>query len=439
MKKGITKKILIVVVSALIIVMPFSIKAETFFTDYGIISAFQYFTDRGQIAVVSSNTDNPLFAESLTGSIPLVYGSNDNYNFNVYNFNDSFIGKYIGYGSYRVGTEGSFTGIIYESLQGNREGCQNCYLKLEDSNGVEIIQRNVTFNFSNQFESSYLETNYNLYAYTSGTIKTKQYDFRYANSSFSGKDQYLIFGFTKANNPNVSGATMNNTIRFQGDDGDLTSTFSYSTQRKVFGGINFYVIKFNANNYNGWYTIEVDWLNNKNIDIIPVFYGLGDTMSEYMYNSFVNNLLIDNNKLLKNIDITNTNIDKSTKSIDNKMTVNNNLLTQLKTLFESGNAGSQSSVNSADSSNSELESSNNVFIQQQNSFNNQMTNNLNNINTNFNLTENQGFVQTAAWFRARFNDLTSSNNIQGNNAFALMINFALIMGLALTILGKIRS
>ena len=441
MKKGITKKILIVIISAFLLVMPFSISAETYIDNISVIGSYFHFLDHGLSYNMSADIsgkikDNPTTFSIGARDLYLNYNEIDTtkYNINVHNYsNNALLGKFQ---AFEVSDGGvAYTFIHYISTTGQKLTCQDCYISIDNYSLLDNISNPNAINFSHTVNFDDLDAaieNKDFYSYVSGTYTNLG---RYTGNNYIYPNFHFIFAIPK-NVYNGSAASVNNSIQFYTNSG--SHSFTSTTRRESYGGFNIYDITFNGQE--GWVTFDIGVLNGKSLsNVMPIWFGSKDTMSSDLYASLYGNIELANNYLLNDISGRLATTNKLLTTNNQLTTTTNNLLTQIKTLFESGNAASQSSVNNADNSNSQLESSNDDFIQQQNSLNNQMNNNLNNINTNFNLMENQGFVSTAAWVRRRFNDLTSSTLISGNNAFGLMINFALIMGLALTILGKIRS
>lgn len=105
----------------------------------------------------------------------------------------------------------------------------------------------------------------------------------------------------------------------------------------------------------------------------------------------------------------------------------------LSNLVENGNMTSQTATHELDNTTSDLSSTADQYHNLENTFINDLDSNLQNLTLDSNLITNGNFLTSANWVRTQFNRMTN------NNPFGSMIFFTLSLGIALAIIGKIRS
>lgn len=105
----------------------------------------------------------------------------------------------------------------------------------------------------------------------------------------------------------------------------------------------------------------------------------------------------------------------------------------LSNLVENGNMTSQTATHELDNTTSDLSSTADQYHNLENTFINDLDSNLEDLTLDSNLITNGNFLTSANWVRTQFNRMTN------NNPFGSMIFFTLSLGIALAIIGKIRS
>lgn len=184
------------------------------------------------------------------------------------------------------------------------------------------------------------------------------------------------------------------------------------------------------------------------ISIIPIFLGdskeLTDNYSQYMgidtetesQLKIVNtHLTVIENKLdtLHSDNVT-THGKLDTLHSDN-VTTHNKLDSVIKNLT-TGNSATENQVSRNDTATSNFNSKGNQLHSIESSNNTSLSNNLDRIGTDNLLFSDNGFLDSVWFVRTVFNNLI---NFDSSNSIRLSIIFALILGLALTIIGKLRN
>ena len=104
--------------------------------------------------------------------------------------------------------------------------------------------------------------------------------------------------------------------------------------------------------------------------------------------------------------------------------------------FYKDSTGSSSSLNS---SNIQLSSNVSSFNTLESSYTDSMNDNFSNVSTDSGLLKQNGFVKSAQWVSTQFNNLANLETADGSQPFKLLIVYSLILGIALILLGKVRS
>lgn len=295
-------------------------------------------------------------------------------------------------------------------------GFENSYLNTLNSINSNISQLvstndNIMYNFpiesytfiNSLYRRDYIiddyTTNFN-YKYPIFNLKRNQYlvyNYYLGAPSTGNNEIDLIFGTTEY---------INNLTAFQ-------NFFRISNIDNV--SIKFDQLYFTYNNnYN--YIIKLTFTNNNTSGKSITIQSLVDTKVMPIYLNYSS---------------------KKNLSSDFALTYNlsNRLLDDIDYIAH-GSIPSNNSVNNAISTNNTAQS---TFVQEEQLINNQelaMQQNLDNLdisNKNNNLFGNSKFIASAQWVKTQFDWFTN------NNAFGYLITFSLVIGIALVIIGKLRS
>lgn len=236
------------------------------------------------------------------------------------------------------------------------------------------------------------------------------------SSAYSSTNNFQIYADTKYylafycdrnlwQSSSIPAQILNYYVR-DGYSADITAT------RKGYdgNGIYYYVVTFSATNYQSstrttYLTIDFPRLNSDS-HIIPMYFGTGIDLS-------------DDQKTMFNI----------TTNLETTIITENN---ETQTLMTSGDSTSQTSENHVNSTNNNLTNKVNSLESYESSFNSDLNNSLNNI-TLPNVGGVVKFGNAARWVSAQFTRIANDQRIN----FPLI--FCLTLGLALTILGRIRT
>lgn len=489
MKRGVI--VLSVIISLVLsTITPFFIEASTYDIDYDYfnipiwqISAYEYFINHGFKNFTFSNNQNKAETQSIgfdsttltttydlsslvprfTMEIPqhslstlfTQYMNNSNYDFRVYR-GGNFLGYFAGFG-----VNG---GLMYYSGTEARVTCQPtsadaCYLKINDLDPTSSISYtlNITENvqYINTpsfiievtgssstslsglegllFSQHYFENNQ---IYSTGNINgtfTPYTSYNYLDGTFLSSGKTYVFSYMyDISQGGISSNTSDHVLDFFSNSS--TSDISYSVSNTIYNGYRIFRYHIVNNGTSGiYFTFNDRALNNKTFSCIPLYYGLKEQMPDDIY-SFLFNSRLEDVKTKQDTQITNQ---------ETQITNQETIITRLGTIITNittGGSKEQSSANTADSVNS---SSNQVFNnahQQEETALNNMNSNLESLNpgsANNSLFGNTKFIWSARWVKNQFENMTISNG--ASNAFGMLITFSLIIGVALTIVGKLRT
>lgn len=421
MKKGINKILILLITSALLL-MPFSVFAETYINNVGVIGAYQHFINHGMSYSMKSNydllyTDNPSIYSISANNLRLNhYNNNETYRLYVKSSasNGQILGPYMG----SQVNNGNM--MLYYSSGNASIACTNCYIIYYDPTTSDDYFTNPnTINISNSVNfdniNGYLE-NGNLFSYVSGTYTNlnqyKGYDYLFLSRN-------ILFSFACPSSVyNGSANAVKNSLIFNNPSSN-TNSYSADVTRIALGGFNYYILEFTGSG-DGWTTFDIGVLNGLNLDsIIPIYYGFKGNMPSDIYAMLYSNLDIErNSKIDRTNELLNTN---------NALTTQTNSL--LSTLVN-GNTSSNNSVSNLDNTNSNLNNAINDYDTIEQTLTNDLTSNLNNINTNFRLNSVTKFSSASNFVKNQFNKFM---NIE---PFNLLVTYSLTLGLAMLIIGK---
>lgn len=117
---------------------------------------------------------------------------------------------------------------------------------------------------------------------------------------------------------------------------------------------------------------------------------------------------------------------------------------RLERLLESGNETSQQVQNNIDDITDDFSDSSQIIASADTTAIDNLDNALDDININFDITGISRFRTSMNWVSSTFvhiikNDFIDSENYEGRNIFEYVLMFSLVLGLALTIIGKLRN
>lgn len=250
-----------------------------------------------------------------------------------------------------------------------------------------------TFNTTSGYEENYLLNIY-MYPHIEGTYSS--------NTSYTDSD--FVFLTTGTYIFACMGNESSSNIYLYGADG--TTNITASRKRPILDTwmkLDYYEFTITKNQR---YTINLSGLRNKYIRMTPVYFGQKD----YMPISVSNLLAID--------------------STDR--TILNDIKTGINNLV-SGNTQSNNAVNNLNNVTSDFNTSVNNIETTETLAKNNFNTSMNNISTNIDLTGNASFLAAMTWVSTQYTNIVSNNPIQ----YVLM--FCLVLGIALTIIGKVRN
>lgn len=258
---------------------------------------------------------------------------------------------------------------------------------------------------------------------------------------------------------------MNNISIYDGGSGNVSFQFN----RQFIGSSQLVRISFtNKASESTAISFAIEQLRGLKFSVQPIWLGYRDNMPKDMYDFYytdkyipyfedmlsnqqvqINNesTIITNQGIQitrMNTMITNQNTqitNQNTQIINQETQITNQntiitKLTDLITQIKTGENKEKNSANQADSANSQMNDTISSYENLESNSLNNMNDSLDSLdisNQNNNLFGNSKFIGSAKWVRDRFNELTV------NNAFGYMITFSLVIGLSLTIVGKLRN
>lgn len=291
-------------------------------------------------------------------------------------------------------------------------------------------------------------------------IITQPSSYSTADRVYLTKDNTFYFAFWI--NGNISGVNGNMTLYYS--DG---STETVTCQNVgIFTGQMIARYEITNTNASKWATISIPYLDGKEYQISPIYYGkaygITDEIAQMIgYDSqtitaikqvgsdiedelvIINNTLTTTNSRLSTINSSisnmNTNIGSKIDSTNSKldtlhsdMETNNSRLDTIRSYLSNGTSATQSAVSSNSTSNQQFNSSSSQYITAESGAIEDMESGLQDINTSPDLLSSSKFIQSANWVTNQFNRLVTGT------PFELVITFALVLGIALVFIGKVK-
>lgn len=411
MKKGINK-IILVIVSALLILMPFSysIKADETIIDwdsYGVatyqIGAYSYWYEYGLSNIAYQEQQSTGFVITTT------YGQhnynitregvlgNDYSKFYVYNMNGVRLGEY--HSSYHTTTPAGVQRNYITYINSNKvqAQCESCYIGFETDENDIIRLTETSYNSSTTGNDTYVNRLQFVVPSLKGVYShPTTYNNRFKGISYKN-DEYVISFMS-----NLKLQYKTPTLQLISDRDISALTLSQVNQTNI-GNWDLRTYKV-VNNGNS--ALPFDWyisnFNNQNVEIIPIYQGSVAQMPADLYQ------LAYGNKYIY-------------ETHDN----------ELIQLMNNGNSGSQSAVDDADITNNDFQNVNDNFSNLEGDFSSNMNNSLNAIDTNLNVNNLSGFVYGANWVKTQFDFM-----INNYEPVELLVTYSLILGLAMLLIGK---
>lgn len=282
--------------------------------------------------------------------------------------------------------------LMYNSS--NYEHTYQCATWTDSSHTSCQVWREMTSGASTQHVVSYSNMGYMNGKYQSIT-----------NNSWDGAGYLLpneefVLAFasprgTFANNPNIQ--------MYRVDSGGVDTTCDITVKSRFNGTDRLYLFVI-VSTQGGSYHINLTDFNNVSGSIKPYYFGY----KKYMTNDMSQFLFGESNALEVNDSITHD-------------------------LISDGNIASQQSVINSDNANANLNQAFNNYDSYEQTFKNNFENAFSGINTNVSIFSNSNFLRSADWVRIQFNRFTNGN------VFGYMLQFSLILGLALVVIGRMRS
>lgn len=411
MRKGLTKKLTIILLALTMSVSPFlytpiyadetiidwdsfgvptyQTGAYAYWYEYGLSNiAYQEQQDTGFVITTSYGQHN--YNVTREGVL-----STEQYTLYVYSTTGARMGKFIGYNEKTTTANGN---IAYLSSNNTQSYCANCYVGFETDPNDIIRLTEAQHNSTTSGNDTYV----NRLQYVVPSLKgvyshPTTYNNRYKGIAYRN-DEYVI---SFMSNLKLQYKTPSLQMISDRDISDLT--LSQVNQTNI-GNWDLRTYKV-VNNGNS--ALPFDWyisnFNNQNVEIIPIYQGSVSQMPADLYQ------LAYGKKYIY-------------ETHDN----------ELIQIMANGNNSSQQSVDDADNINNELTNSDNEYSTLENQFSSDLNTNLNNIDNSLNLNNNSSFIASANYVKDRFNRFT--NNMPAIN---LVITFSLLVGLTTLLIGKV--
>lgn len=282
---------------------------------------------------------------------------------------------------------------------------------------LTVSSHNYNFSAIPFTESNYLNS-YASYHNLTGVPNTYS-SYVNTNGFYIRGNDTLVFSFVCSTLPNMG------TVFSQ--DSSINVSVSRTASRIVGNGNEFgnqfvklvYVFT-NSSSSGGWFTFNAFPNITSSINVIPVFFGYTNEMTDDTRH--ILGLETELESLLK---VNNT----LTTSINNRI---NSVLTYQK----SGDSTTSTRVGYNSDSNSSFNTSSNSYHSLETNQLNDTSTKLGNIDTSNALYSNNGFLSAVNFVKAVFQNLISYDS---SNALRLMITFSLVLGVALTVIGKLRN
>lgn len=210
---------------------------------------------------------------------------------------------------------------------------------------------------------------------------------------------------------------------------------------------------FTNNDIGKWATISIPFLDGKTFPISPIFFGelesaSDETLSILRYDTNTESAIKEQtrniqsyitgqtNSIVSTINSqTNTlsgNITNQTESLGNKLNTGNGFLESISNYLNTGNPSTSSVVYDNDYATSVFDTTSSAYISSESAAVDNMENGLQNISTSSDLLSSSKFIQSANWVTNQFNRLVTGT------PFELVITFALVLGIALVFIGKVK-
>lgn len=350
----------------------------------------KYLTVFGIMVVMCITTILPVYADNEFYIIPddqltaykYWFGMGGKTTYDYENYDDSV---YIPVHSYTTTT--NYNGYNCTSTTSNANFANYC--RYYNSSNSSLVNPKETTTNSAYYETAYVgDTKFNLIDGTlTGFVSPTSYD---SNKSFwVGKDQktYVAFWATKF----ISNDSI--TI-YKGGTNNAIVTSTLVSQGPNAGVFRRHVFVFTAKESGT--NISVNWGNLSNVSIRPIVLARDFEISDR-----VRDLIGLDSRMLEAIKNGNNETIEFVMDNDEAIDMFNNTATNMHNL--------------------------------ENDFNSNMNNAFDEINLNNSIISNSKFISSANWLRRRFDDLIIGT------PFELVLVFSLILGLALTIVGKLRG
>lgn len=205
--------------------------------------------------------------------------------------------------------------------------------------------------------------------------------------------------------------------------------------RKFVGSNQLARISFtNTNIATSYFSFAIEQLRNRTITVIPIYFYSRDKMPDEMYQFYFGNKYIP--YINQVINLENTQIANQLTQITNQQTQitnQNTIISRLQDLITnmtSGNQESNSAVNSQSQTNSQFDQQASALEDlEENAIDNMDSNLESTFNTNNTVLNEAGFIRSARWVRARFDNLI-------DNELGFVIGIFLLLGIASIFIGR---
>lgn len=193
-----------------------------------------------------------------------------------------------------------------------------------------------------------------------------------------------------------------------------------------------YTFAIGPNNTNSRNNIVLDFPNiTSSTKIIPLYIGLGDDLNDSFKQTIGLPTVTETSLSSINsiVDVINQNVSQQNIAI----AYGNSLKQSQNNLIESGNSSSQQASSNLSNQNTELSSSVQQINGIETTYNQSLNQALQDINLDNDLVQHSGFTNSALWVSQQFNRLVIGT------PFELVLNFSMVTGLALVLIGKLRG
>lgn len=303
-----------------------------------------------------------------------------------------------------------------------------------------VSSHNMTVNSYYMSSDDYLNSYYTLPSLT-GTINN--------NTGYNTSSRFQVYGNDTTIFSWIGTRQTANTV-FHVSTGNSSDITVGAAAQISFGDKNLYkyVYTIKNNTTTSLYVSPQFFFESSSVEIVPLFLGARRFATDDIVQSMGLNtdteikldtcidLLEDINSSLIIVNQHLVTIEGKIDLTNSKLDTANNHLTEIENVLIRGNTISQNKVNSNNNKTTNLNTTENQYHNIETTHLNNFQTNLDNISTTNNLYTNNGFLESAWFIRAVFNRLI---NYDPSGALKLMISFSLVLGIALTIIGKLRN